>query len=168
MTAAYLKLSAETLKDIKGPVRDRDSNKDGSIALIAVDHGVVSPRDAATGQATGRRQHLPITVTKATDQTSPFFWHLVARNEPITTAAFFFFGSQPGLSGRETLLYRLTITRAFVSKVEFVGRTDPAATEENNRFVSVEKISLVYDSIKWDWFSPQASAEDVFNSKATA
>jgi type VI protein secretion system component Hcp len=33
--------------------------------------GVVSPRDAASGQATGKRQHKPMTITKEMDAASP-------------------------------------------------------------------------------------------------
>ena len=115
MIAAYLKLSGEKVKDIKGPVRDHDKDKNGSIALIAVEHSLVSPRDAATGLATGKRQHHPITITKETDGTSPIFYGLIARNEEITQVELFFFGTakQGGLlAGREEKLYTVTLTES--------------------------------------------------------
>lgn len=34
-------------------------------------NGVVSPRDVATGQASGKRMHKPMTITKDTDVSSP-------------------------------------------------------------------------------------------------
>jgi len=34
-------------------------------------HEIVSPRDAASGQATGKRSHSPITITKEIDKSSP-------------------------------------------------------------------------------------------------
>lgn len=166
MISAYLKLVADAAGEIKGPVRDRDNNKNGSIALLTIDHGIVSPRDVATGMASGKRQHLPITFTKETDNTSPFFYQFVARNELIKTVEIFFFGfeSQSGLTaGREAVQYKITLRKAFVSKVEFTGHTD-AAAQESNRFPLTEKISLVYDSILWEWLSPKAMAEDIFNS----
>ncbi|MBL7976348.1 MAG: type VI secretion system tube protein Hcp [Candidatus Kapabacteria bacterium] len=33
--------------------------------------GIVSPRDPASGQATGKRQHSPIVLTKELDKSSP-------------------------------------------------------------------------------------------------
>ena len=164
MLSAYLKLVGETSGEIRGPVRDRDVAKEGSILLLAVEHGIVSPRDSATGQATGKRQHLPITLTKETDNTSPFFYRFIVRNEPIKTAEIIFFGSgsQSGLSaGREAIQYKITLTKAFVSKVEFIGHTD-AAAQASNRFPLTEKISLVYESIHWEWISPKATEDDFF------
>jgi type VI secretion system secreted protein Hcp len=166
MLSAYLKLEGETTGKIRGPVRDRDSDKDGSISLLAVEHGIVSPRDVATGMASGKRQHQPITLTKETDNTSPHFYHFISRNELIKTAeiSFFGYGSPPGLSGgREAIQYKIILRKASVSKVEFVGHTDTAA-QDNNRFPLRERISLVYDSIHWEWFNPKAAADDVFSS----
>ena len=166
MIAAYLKLSGDAIGEIKGAVRDRDAVKDGGIALVAVEHGIASPTDSASGLIVGRRQHLPLTVTKATDNTSPFFYQLMARNEPIRTAEIFFFGQaeRPGLApGREILQYKITLKKAWVVRVEFVGHTD-AAAQESNRFPLTEKISLTYDSIHWEWMSPKASTEDMFGS----
>jgi type VI secretion system secreted protein Hcp len=169
MISAYLRLETDRAGKIKGPVLDiRDNVKNGSIALLAVEHGIVSPRDVATGMASGKRQHLPLTFTKETDGTSPFFNEFIGRNELIKTAEFFFYGQdrQPGLtSGREAIQYKITLSKAFVSKLELVGRTDVAA-QESNRFPLTEKISLVYDSILWEWINPKAMAQDVFSSKS--
>jgi type VI secretion system secreted protein Hcp len=169
MISAYLKLEGEKAGKIKGPVRDRDDIKDGSIALLGVEHGITSARDPATGMAIGRRQHLPITVTKEVDHTSPFFYQFIAHNELIKNVEICFFGSssQPGLSmGRESMQYKITLRKAWVSKVEFAGQPD-AAAPENNRFKLTERISLVYDLIYWEWASPKIAAEDNFSSAQT-
>jgi type VI secretion system secreted protein Hcp len=166
MISAYLKLEGEKAGKIKGPVRDRDEHKNESIALTAFDHAIVSPRDAASGLATGRRQHLPITFTKETDNTSPFFYQFIARNELIKTVEIFFYGlpNQSGLgAGRETMLYKISLRKAWVSKVELSGRTDETA-QASARFPLTDKISLVYDVITWEWTSPKADAEDMFSS----
>jgi type VI secretion system secreted protein Hcp len=54
--AAYLKLG-----DIKGEATD-SKHKD-EIELLGWTHEVLSPRDAASGLPTGKRQHKPISVT---------------------------------------------------------------------------------------------------------
>lgn len=164
MISAYLKLVGDNAGEIKGPVRDRDPNKNNSIALLTLDHNIVSPRDAGTGLPRGKRQHLPITFTKETDNTSPLFYGFITRNELIKTADIFFFGvgSPTGFSAsRETLLYRISLKKAWVAEIRFVGITDETA-EENARFALTEKISLVYDSIVWEWTSPKMAAEDTF------
>jgi type VI secretion system secreted protein Hcp len=167
MISAYLKLVGEKSGAIKGPVRDRgDDKKDGSIALLALEHGIVSARDPASGLATGKRQHRPITFTKAVDVTSPLFYQIVTTNELLPTVDFFFYGEAgaSGLTaGRETMLYKISLKKASVSKVEFAGHTD-ATAQQNARFALTEAISMVYDSIQWEWTNPDVMASDMFNS----
>ena len=45
--------------------------KGGSIAGLRFGYSAKSPRDAASGQATGRRQHGPVVVTKTVGTASP-------------------------------------------------------------------------------------------------
>lgn len=40
-------------------------------AIVTSESNVKSPRDIATGQASGKRQHKPLTVTKEVDKASP-------------------------------------------------------------------------------------------------
>ena len=168
MTAAYLKVSTEPKGQARGPVRDRDDFKDGSIALISLEHGLISPRDVSTGMPAGPRQHLPLTFTKETDGTSPFFCRCFARNELIPAVEIVCFGldSPPSLrSGRETAQYKITLKKAFVHKVELVGRTDPAA-QADRRFPTTERVSLVYESIHWEWLESATIVEDTFKPKS--
>lgn len=44
---------------------------------VALSHSVVSPRDAASGLPTGKRQHKPMTITKELDKSSPQLFSLV-------------------------------------------------------------------------------------------
>lgn len=49
-------------------------------------HAVTSPRDAATGQASGKRQHKSITFTKELDKSSPLLAKAAAAGTPIPRA----------------------------------------------------------------------------------
>ena len=49
--------------------------------------GLASPRDAATGQATGKRQHHPVTIVKAWGAASPQGLTACAANEDLTEVA---------------------------------------------------------------------------------
>jgi type VI secretion system secreted protein Hcp len=50
----------------------------GTAAVLAFDFGTETPRDAATGQASGRRQHAPITLVRQTDSASPLLLQALA------------------------------------------------------------------------------------------
>lgn len=43
----------------------------------ALSHSIKSPRDAASGLATGKRQHKPMTITKQLDKSSPQLFTLM-------------------------------------------------------------------------------------------
>lgn len=43
----------------------------------ALSHSIKSPRDAASGLATGKRQHKPMTITQQLDKSSPQLFSLV-------------------------------------------------------------------------------------------
>lgn len=44
---------------------------------VVLSHSVVSPRDAASGLATGKRQHKPMSISKTMDKSSPKLFNLV-------------------------------------------------------------------------------------------
>jgi type VI secretion system secreted protein Hcp len=50
----------------------------------AFDYGLVSPRDPATGQASGKRQHKPVVITREWGTSMPQFLAAVATNEVLT------------------------------------------------------------------------------------
>jgi type VI secretion system secreted protein Hcp len=55
------------------PGESTDSNHKDWIIIdsMSVDKDVATPRDAASGMATGKRQHKPFVVTKPVDKASP-------------------------------------------------------------------------------------------------
>ena len=86
---AYLKLKGQTQGSIKGSVTQK--GRENTIMVIAVSHEIVSPRDLASGQATGRRQHHPFVITKELDKSSPLLYNALCTNENITQFELQFF-----------------------------------------------------------------------------
>ena len=79
-----------------------------------------------------------------------------------------FFGTakQGGLlAGREEKLYTVTLTKAFVSKIEFAGHTDEEA-KAGDRLPLRDRISFIYNSIRWEWMNPSAAEQDIYSSKS--
>ena len=169
MIAAYLRVKGEKTGDVRGPVSDRDRVKNGAIALLGVEHGIASPRDAASGLATGRRQHYPIIVTKAVDRTSPLFYGFLTENESLTSVELHFFGSEEGgslMGARETELYTITLTKAFVARIDVGGRVDEQA-DPDSRLAMTERVSFVYDSIEWKWVDGGIASKDGWSTGTT-
>jgi len=111
------------------------------IAVTAVSHEIVSPRDPASGLPTGKRQHKPITITKEVDASSPLFLNALVENENLPTVVITL------TSGGST--ETITLTNASISQYDLHG--------------SNETWQFTYQKIEWtvgntvaqdDWEAP--------------
>lgn len=155
---AYLKLKGQQSGDIKGGVIKQ--GREGRIAVIAASHEVISPRDAATGQATGKRQHKPFVITKEIDQSSPRLYGALASNENLTEWELQFwaitsFGPGPGT---EKMRYTVKLTNASIASIAFrmANNKDP---ELANR-AEYEEIAFTYQAVEWIWMLGNVTMTD--------
>lgn len=81
----------------------------------AFDYGLVSPRDPATGQGTGRRQHRPVVITKEWGPSMPQFLQAAATSEILTKVTMEFWDTDK--TGAQRLHFVVTLTDAGVSEV---------------------------------------------------
>lgn len=102
-----------------------------------------SPRDPASGLATGKRQYSPITFTKVWGPSSPQFLQAAATNENLTTVTFEFYKALP--TGQVTVFQIITLTNATVSSVHryiaVAAGNDPPDPRE------LEDISFTFQKI---------------------
>jgi len=90
------------------------------IAVLALNFEVQSPRDAATGQASGKRQYKAVRVLTEWDAATPQWLTACARNETIDSLNLEFVTHKAG--GIEAVYYTITLTNATVSAVSmFTG-----------------------------------------------
>jgi type VI secretion system secreted protein Hcp len=66
---AYLSIKGQKQGDIKGAVTQK--GREGKILVTDYTYSVLSPRDAATGLPTGKRQHQPMQVVVPTGPQTP-------------------------------------------------------------------------------------------------
>lgn len=156
----YLKIKSKRHGDLKGSVIQR--GKEGLIALISVNHQLLSQRDASTGQAAGKRQHKPIIFTKEPDKLTPLFYQMLVENIEVEEASFLFYGTETtsGIgyaAGAERLLYTINLKKAFVANVDL---TLYNAAEDLHKPGCIENISIVYNEIEWEWKDGKIVAQD--------
>ncbi len=144
---AYLKLKGQKQGDIKGSVVQK--GREGRIAVVAVSHEIISPRDASSGLATGKRSHKPFVFTKEIDKSTPILANALVHNETLTEAEFSFF--QPSPKGGEMLTYTVKLKNANIASINF--RTDADGK-------LVQDISFVYETIEWTWNDGGITATD--------
>jgi type VI secretion system Hcp family effector len=80
-------LAAEGTFTVEGTKVAIKSEKAGE-KFVRFSYDVKSPRDVATGQASGKRQHAPICVAKASSQASPQLLQMLWMNDVVKSATF--------------------------------------------------------------------------------
>jgi type VI secretion system secreted protein Hcp len=122
---------------------------ENSIVCIDFSHSIVSPRDAATGLPTGKRQHKPLQITKYIDRTSPLFYTALINNENLTTVELKFF--QNDAKGSPTNYFKITLTNANVSR-------------QTNSYPNLEGLEFTYQKIEWEHVPSGNIALDTWQS----
>ena len=151
---SYLTLRGETQGDIEGSVTQ--PGRENSIEVHGWSHEVVSPRDAASGLPTGKRQHKPLTITKAIDKSTPKLMNALTNNETITDLQLKCW--QPSSTGAEVQYYTIELVNANISgiRAEMLNNKYP----ENMNHMEREHISFTYQKITWTWMEGGITAED--------
>jgi type VI secretion system secreted protein Hcp len=164
---AYLSLSGQTQGQIKGSVTQK--GREGKIMVIAAEHQVLSPRDAASSLATGKRQHKPFVITKEIDLSSPRLYTALVSNETITDWELQFWapkgiGASAGAAGVEIMRYTVRLTQAAICDIRFhmLNNKNP----ELARYAEYEEVAFIYQKIEWTWVPTALTASDSFSARA--
>lgn len=156
---AYLQLKGQTSGDIRGSVSQR--GREGKILVIAAAHGITSPRDVATGQATGKRAHKPFVITKEVDRASPLLYRALISNENLTTWKLQFWRPQVGPAGTaEVQHYTVALTNAAIASIEF--RMPNTKVPDTAQLEAFEEVSFTYQKIEWTWTDGGVTATDTW------
>ena len=173
MTGAHADGFTVTIKGQKqgvfhGSVQNRLTKDE--IICFKFDYSVISPRDAASGLATGKRQHKPVTIEKEWGAASPQIFQALVTNENLPTVIFNFY--KAGADGTEKVDYRITLTNASISSFhQHIGDPKPDGTLDTKRYEDVsftfQKIQIDTDGITAvdDWYSPNITSRGKTGSR---
>ena len=158
---AYLSLKGQKAGQIKGSVVQK--GREGTIKVSAFTHEIVSPRDTASGMATGKRIHKPFVITKELDKSTPILYSALVNNETLTQFELKCFsagnlGSVATGSGVESNHYTIKLTNASIASIKSVmsntNITDLA------KLPIMEEITFTYKKIEWTWIDGGITAQD--------
>jgi type VI secretion system secreted protein Hcp len=101
---------------IQGPFKGEVFTKglEGKFAGLGFDYELVSPRDPASGQASGKRHHKPVRIKKLYGPTSVQFYTALTKNEPLVVVMDFM-ATDP--SGIMVLDHTIKLTNASVASL---------------------------------------------------
>lgn len=152
----YLIAKAQKQGQIKGSVTQK--GREGWILVYGFHHEIVSPRDAASGLATGKRQHKPLTITKEIDKSTPLLYQAFVNNENFSEVTLRFFTSDLKVAGKEIQNYTIKLINAnIISIVDDMANNKIA---ENAKLPILEIISFTYQKIEWTWTDGAITATD--------
>jgi type VI secretion system secreted protein Hcp len=160
---SFLQLTGAIQGDIKGSVTQK--GREGKILVIAFEHEVQSPRDVATGQATGKRTHKPFTITKEIDKSTPLLYTALTTNETITSWELQCFApksSRSSGSGLEVNHYTVRLTNANIIDIRSIMLNNKVP--ENIKMPLMEEVGFVYEKIEWTWVDGGIIATDDWTS----
>ena len=130
-----------------------DSNQKGhqdQILVSSYSFEVDSPRDAASGQASGKRQYKPITITKELNGSSPQLLAAASTNEVLDSVVINFYKSDR--TGKEINYYRVTLTNASISQVRQYSSGSTVNEDVSFTFQKIQQDDLVAKtSFQDDW-----------------
>jgi type VI secretion system secreted protein Hcp len=154
----YVTIKGRNQGTFKGPGTRGAS---GRIPVVSFEYGVESPRDAATGLPSGRRQHRPVIFKKEIDASSPQLFLSAVTNESLTEVQFEFIDAAP--DGREEIEYKVTLTNASVASFkESVATGERGGPAVDSRLL--DEVSLTYQKIEVEYVPSKIQASDTWEA----
>lgn len=124
------------------------------IVVTAYVFELISPRDPATGLASGKRQYRPITITKLLNASSPQVLNACATNENLKSVVINFWRTER--TGVSINFYRVTLTNANISQVKQYSSGDTVLEDVSLTFQKIQQEDLIAKTIFEDTWSSVA------------
>jgi type VI secretion system secreted protein Hcp len=157
---AYMWLKDDGGADIKGSVTVH--GREGSVEVVAFDHGIHIPTDGNTGKLTGTRVHAPITLTKETDASTPYLYKAVTRGQTLKSIQIKWYKIDD--AGKEQEYFNTTLKNVKIVAVKpKMLDIKNAAFEKHNH---LEEVQLRYETISWLYKDGNLKHEDTWNERS--
>ena len=154
-TGGYLWLKGQKQGNINGEVTQK--GRENSIEVEYFQSKIVSPRDAASGLPTGKRQHQPLVIRKPVDKSTPLLLSALVSNENLSEATFKFYKTN-ATTGSEILFFSVKLENASIASH---NTYNPQANDAGGSAVpAMEELSFTYQKITWTNEQFQTVAQD--------
>ena len=161
---AYMYAKGQKSGQIKGSVTQK--GREDSVAVIAVSHQIVSPRDPQSGLPTGQRMHRPYVITRELDKSTPIFYNVLCTNENLTEVIVKYWTPQIRATmgtGAEVQHFTVKLTNANIASIDF--RMANIRHPDLVKFTEYEEIAMTYQKIEWTWNDGGITALDDWEAR---
>ncbi|MBY4890055.1 type VI secretion system tube protein Hcp [Pantoea sp. DY-15] len=158
----YMWLKDDGGADIRGSVDVHD--REGSIEIIGMSHGINLPVDGSNGRITGTRQHSSMMIEKEVDSSTPYLYKAAATGQTLKNAQLRFYNISD--AGQEVCYYTVLMENVKVTGVNCgVANVKLAGNDKLNH---TESVSLQYEKITWRIVDGNIQYTDAWNERPTA
>ena len=117
---------------------------EGEIPGVRFQYTVASPRDIASGQASGKRQHQPIVITKQWGISSPQIFQACVTNEVLKSVVIEFVRTNP--QAQEYIFQIIRLTNSTITQIrQYANVANPV---EPAYPVGLEDIAFIFQKIE--------------------
>jgi type VI secretion system secreted protein Hcp len=130
---------------------------------------ITSPRDAASGLASGKRVYKPLTITKEIGAASPQFLQALTTNEVLKTVTLDFY--KTNANGEEYIYYSIKLTNATVAGIRQHTPDGAGAGMGGDKHTSgvsmpqLEEISFTFQKIEVESKDGKTMAADDWSAR---
>ena len=156
-------ITAEAQGQLLGSARTSGGCPANKIEALSFSYGVISPRDPATGMATGKRQHKPVRIKKEWSPSSRQIFQALVNNELLKEITMDFFAVDS--TGRIVLDHTIRLANAFVTLIEHSSEVRLPTMQPNNE-PATEIVEFTFQQIEIIDHRNKTSAIDTTESRA--
>lgn len=124
------------------------------IPVYALTEELTVPFNAASGQASGKRQYSPVTIVKELDKSSPQFFAAAVTNETLRSVTCTLYRSTG--NGATHAYYKIALTNAIIVEIKDSGDGVNGTAQGDER----ERISFTYQKIEFTDLDSNTTAVD--------
>jgi type VI secretion system secreted protein Hcp len=150
----------ESGSPIEGSVQISD-DREGSIEVYALEHGIENPTDEHTGSLNGVRRHKAVNITKMIDMSSPELFRSVTSGRTLKKVMLRFYNTND--EGKEQEYYRVEYEN--VKLCNFETCVPNVKFADSDRLPHLEKISMRYEKITVTFAEGNRTASDSWKER---
>lgn len=138
------------------PGEDDQKGRENSCLVFEFSYNVEIPFDTDTGQASGRRRHKPIVITKRMDKASPKLLQALTQGETLTEVKFEFY--RVDKMGGQSKYYTIELSNAqLVNITQWFPITHD---KEKAHYPHCEEVELTFQKITYTWVDGGITSTD--------
>ena len=162
---SYVSVKGTKQGHIKGSVVTK--GREGTIEALNWSHEIISPRDAASGLPTGKRQHKQFVFTAVIDRATPMLFDALANNETLSEVKIEVYRTDIR-TGREALYYTIRLTNASIARVLQGTQPAPNRPPTDPQSEPIATYQLTYQRIEWTYADGGVTSMDDWESPGGA